>query len=253
MAQDRTATLADIRLQLRALSGEMDGLKRELTASGATLPTVSGSTLERLDGLESQLRRLTAQTEELSFRIDQIVSDGTNRLGDLEFRLVELEGGDLGSVGETRPLGSDGVTPPLVMVPPAPQPELAVGERSDFEAANAKLSAGDNAGALDGLDRFLADYPRSPMTAAVHLARGKALSGLNRHADAGRSYLEAFTLAETSDPTVASAGLLGLGQSLATLGQTREACLALGQVGARFSGLPAAEAAKTELAGLSCS
>ena len=41
------------------------------------------------------MQRLTSKSEELENRINRIVSDGTTRIGDLEFRLVELEGGDV--------------------------------------------------------------------------------------------------------------------------------------------------------------
>lgn len=253
-AQDRAATLADIRLQLRSLSGELAGLQRELDTTGATAPALSGDTLQRMDAMAAELRRLTAQTEELDYRIRRVVEDGTNRLGDLEFRLTELEGGDIGQLGATRPLGGATVAPP-VMMPPAAEtnPQLAVGERSDFVAATDLLEAGDTAAALAALDKFLTDYPRSPLTAAAQLARGQALSAQAKEKDAGRAYLEAFTLAEETDPVTASAGLLGLGQSLASLGQTREACLTLAQVAVRFPGMPSVAEANKVLSGLSCS
>ena len=256
LAADRAATLADIRLQLKALSTEIEGLKRELAPSGQKAGTTTGGTLERLDGMEAELRRLTADTEEMSYRIDRIVSDGTNRIGDLDFRLRELEGGDLGEIPETQPLGGQSGLAPLVMVPPAEtasaEPELAVGEKTDYQTAQKLLSEGDAGRALDGFERFLTDYPRSPLAASAQLGRGQALSSLGRHADAGRAYLEAFTQTETSDAAVASAGLLGLGQSLAALNQTREACLTLEQIGARYPGTAAASKAGTVLKAQSC-
>lgn len=251
-AQDRAATLADIRAQLRGLSAQMEALKSELSASGATSAPVAGGALERVDALESEIRRLTAATEALAFRIDRVVQDGTNRIGDLEYRLTELEGGEPGALPPTPPLGEDSVQSLPEAMPPAPEVELAVAERADFDTATARLKSGDAAGALDGFDRFLGDYPRSPLAPAAHLARGQALSGLGNHAAAGRAYLEAFTLAETSDDGIASAGLLGLGQSLARLEQTREACVALEQVGARYPDTAAVAAADAALAGLSC-
>ncbi|WP_138465450.1 tetratricopeptide repeat protein [Poseidonocella sp. HB161398] len=257
LAQDRTATLADIRLQLRALNTEILALKRELEPSGASEApaAVSGGALERLDGLEAELRKLTAQTEELDYRIGRVVDDGTRRVGDLNFRLTELEGGDLGQIQPPEPLGGQsGLAVPSPSSPAASEtgPELAVGETAEFDKAKELLAGGDPAAALDGFEGFLSDYPRSPLAPAAHLARGKALSALGRHADAGRAYLEAFTQTETSDEGIASAGLLGLGQSLAQLNQTREACLTLGQVEARFPGTPAAGEAQTALSRQTC-
>ncbi|MEM8581831.1 MAG: tol-pal system protein, partial [Pseudomonadota bacterium] len=88
-------TLADIRQELSVLFVEVQRLRRELSTTGSPQISLPSGGLERLDSLEAELARLTEKTEQLEFRIDQIVTDGTNRIGDLEFRLVELEGGDL--------------------------------------------------------------------------------------------------------------------------------------------------------------
>ena len=93
LAQDKTQTLADIRQELVVLNSSVMGLKRELsTTSGFGTAPAGGTVLERVDAIEAALAQLTAKTEALEFRINQIVADGTNRIGDLEFRLVELAG-----------------------------------------------------------------------------------------------------------------------------------------------------------------
>ena len=95
MAQDREQTLADIRQDLTVLFVEVQNLRRELSTTSGPSVNLSGTNIPgRVDQLEAELARLTAQTEELQNRVDRIVTDGTNRIGDLEFRLVELEGGD---------------------------------------------------------------------------------------------------------------------------------------------------------------
>jgi hypothetical protein len=56
--------------------------------------------LQRMDALEAEIRRLAALTEDLQIRVDSVVRDGTNRVGDLEFRLCELEADcDIGEPG----------------------------------------------------------------------------------------------------------------------------------------------------------
>ncbi|MFV0243756.1 MAG: tetratricopeptide repeat protein [Qingshengfaniella sp.] len=253
VAQDRAATLADIRQQLGVLSVEIGQLRRELSTTGTAMTAPArGGALERLDGIEAELRRLTARSEELEHRIERIVQDGTNRIGDLQFRLTELEGGDLGNVPGTPPLGgTEGLPPPPVVVPEAGV-ELAVGEQADFETAMDLVRTGPPAQALAALTRFVQTYPRSPLTPQAELNRGHALTSLGDRAEAGRAYLEAFTLSETDDPGVASDALFHLGKTLAGLGQTQEACVMLGQVGAAYPGTPAASGAQDTLSDLTC-
>ncbi|MCA8884934.1 MAG: tetratricopeptide repeat protein [Rhodobacteraceae bacterium] len=255
-AQDRAATLADIRQNLTVLSVELQGLKRELSTTGTAMSNGSATSgegpLARLDAIESELRRLTATTEELSHRIDRVVQDGTNRIGDLEFRLTELEGGDLGAVGQTAPLGGELPLPSTPLPPPAPQVELAVGEQADFDAAVALMTEGTPADAHDALNRFLETYPRSPLAAEAHLFRGDTLKALGNPSQAGRAYLESYTLAELSNPGLAAEALYKLGDTLAGLDQVHEACITLGQVGAAFPGTKAAEQAQSRLGGLIC-
>ena len=121
---------------------EIQNLKRELSTTGSptNLQLQGTSALGRIDGMEAALARLTAQTEELTNRVNRIVADGTNRIGDLEFRLVELEGGDISQLGQTTTLGGDmGDTQTAAISPSTPDgtggAQLAVGEQSDFDRA----------------------------------------------------------------------------------------------------------------------
>lgn len=256
-AQDRDATLADIRQQITVLEVELQGLRRELSTTGTAMDqggdADAAGPIPRLDAVEAALRALTAQVEELSFRIDRVVSDGTNRIDDLKFRLTELEGGDVGQIPPTLPLGGGALPTPVTPIPPPAAPELAVGEQADFDAAVTLAQDGTPADALAALDGFVDSYPRSPLSAEAHLFRGEMLVDLGNPTQAGRAYLESYTLAELDNPGLAAEALLKLGRTLADLGQTAEACVALGQVPARFAGTAAAEAAATALAGLACS
>jgi hypothetical protein len=105
-AQD-SQTLADIRQELSGLYITIQSLRNELTATGTLTTGAPGATpLDRLNLIEMELQRLTSRTEELEFRINRITVDGTNRLGDLEFRICEMDPGcDIGSLGSTPSLG----------------------------------------------------------------------------------------------------------------------------------------------------
>jgi tol-pal system protein YbgF len=255
-AQD-AQTLADIRQEMTVLFVEVQKLKRELSTTGTPGANVQGgSALQRIDAIEAELQRLTARTEELEFRINQVVTDGTNRIGDLEFRLCELEADcDIAALGDTPTLG--GVDVPQTPAPQPPHqapaeggPQLAVGEQADFDRAQEVLGQGDFRRAAELFATFAETYPGGPMTAQAHLQRGEALSQLGENTQAARAYLEAFS--SDQDGPVAPEALYRLGAKLGELGQTQEACVTLAEVGARFPQSDAVLSAEQARARIGC-
>ncbi|WP_299988394.1 tol-pal system protein YbgF [uncultured Ruegeria sp.] len=257
-AQDQQ-TLADIRQELTVLHVEIQRLKREFSTTGSPAPNLSGSSvLERVDAIEAELQRLTRQTEQLNQRVQNIVTDGTNRIGDLEFRLVELEGGDLSTLGETSTLG--GETQTDVAAAPSPTPtqpsvtdlgELAVGEQEDFDTASQALADGDFETAANLFAQFDQSYPGSPLASQANLRRGQALKGVGDTREAARAFLASFT--GDSEGPLAPEALFELGAALGQLGQTDQACITLGEVGVRFPTSAPAASATQEMAKLGCS
>jgi tol-pal system protein YbgF len=260
-AQD-AQTLADIRQEMSVLFVEVQRLRRELSTTGAPGVTIpGGSVIDRVNVMESELQRLTRKTEELEFRINSVVSDGTNRLGDLEFRLCELEAGcDISKLGDASTLGG-GTAPattgliqsplqPATQTPDQPTMELAVGERADFERAQEALASGDFRSAADLFATFNETYPGGPLSAEADLNRGQALTQLDDVRGAARAYLSAFTSDQTGPK--APEALFRLGDSLGRLGQTQEACTTLQEVGLRFPQSQSVTQAQETRARLGC-
>ncbi len=253
-AQSRDESLADIRQELSFLYVEMQRLKQELSTTGSAEGVSSqGTLLQRLDALEGELRRITGKVEELEFRVEKIVADGTNRIGDLEFRLVELEGGDVSTLGETSTLGGEITNPVTIPVTPPDDgnTELAVSEQVDFEAAMTAYDNADYRRSADLFANFTTAYPGGPLTGEAHFWRGEALAELGEWSSAARSYLQSFSSAPNS--TFAPKALLRLGVSLANIGQVEEACQTLNEVNLRYPTSDAASEALAEMAGLACS
>ena len=260
-AQDRAQTLADIRQEMSVLWMEVQNLRRELSTTGGPQTNIQGTSIpDRVNSIEAELSRLTARTEELSNRIDRIVADGTNRIGDLEFRLVELEGGDVSRLGETSTLGG-GAAPavPAPAQPPATPPaaggggagpELAMGEQMDFERAKGALDRGEFQQAATELARFTDTYPGSPLAGEAHFWRGEALSALGDQSGAARAYLDSFS----GDPQgiMAADALLQLGLALDRLGQRQESCVMLGEVTVRFPSSAASVEAQAARGSMGC-
>ncbi len=249
-AQD---TLADIRQELATLLVEVQRLRRELSTTGTASLDLSGtSALQRIDTMEAELRRLTGQTEQIENRVNSVVTDGTNRIGDLQFRLCELEPGcDIATIGETAPLG--GTAAPTAAPPPPANPvigELAIGEKVDFDRARAVLDQGDFRAAADLFATFTQTYTAGALTGQAHFYRGRALAELGDPNEAAFAFLESFS--GSPDGERAPDALLDLGLTLMELGQTENACSTLGEVTTRFPENPASLQAQTARATLIC-
>ncbi len=256
-AQDRTQTLADIRSELAALAAEFNALKAELVSTGAAASgAAGGDALQRMDTIEAELSRLTARTEAVELKLNRVVADGTNRIGDIEYRLCEVtEGCDPTSLGATSVLGGDtgGAVAAPVVTDPAPAAggaELAVSEQADFDRAKEVLGTGDFRGAEQLFATFAQSYPGGPLTQEALFLRGEALTSLGETSNAARAYLDAFSAAP--DGTRAPDALLKLGQGLGSLGQVPEACVTLAEVGVRYPGSMAATQASVAMQGLAC-
>ncbi len=259
VAQDRAQTLADVRQDLTVLYVEVQKLKRELSTTGTPGVKLGGTTaLERIDAIEAELKRLTAKTEEVTNRVDRVVADGTNRIGDLEFRLVELEGGDVSKLGKTTTLGGTAEAERVAAARVAPVispsagsgPEMAVGEQADFDRAKAAYDAGSYDAAITQFEAFAQTYTGGALTTEAHFWRGKSLAALGNTSAAAKAYLEAYS--GDPDGIMAPDALLELGLSLDTLGAADEACTMLGELTSKFPGSAASEEAQVARTNMGC-
>jgi tol-pal system protein YbgF len=261
-AQDRAQTLADIRAELGALAAEFNALKAELVSSGAAATgAAGGDALQRMDTIEAELARLTARTEAVELKLNRVVSDGTNRIGDLEYRLCEVtEGCDPATLGATSTLGDAGgatATPVATDTGAGTAAatgtggtELAVAEKEDFDRAKEVLGSGDFPGAAALFATYAQSYPGGPLVPEAHFLRGEALSKQGDTGNAARAYLDAFSAAP--EGPLAPDALLKLGEGLGALGQVPEACVTLAEVGTRFPGSLAATQSTVAMQGFGC-
>jgi len=267
-AQTNDETLADIRQELSVLYVELRKLKRELNTTGSAGQLSSGGTLlDRVNAIESELQRLTAKTEQLEHRVQSVAEDGANRIGDLEFRLCELESDcDVGALGEGSTLGGIATGPASGMDggegsggtagedaasgTDSDMPQLAVSEEADFERAKAALDAGNYAEAAEQFATFQRSYPGGPLTARAGLLRGEALEKSGQLKEAARAYLDTFS-ADQAGPDAPQA-LSRLGWALGQLGQVEQACVTLSEVSNRFPDSAAVSDARATMSDLGC-
>ncbi len=264
VAQDRAQTLAEIKAELSMLMADFNGLKAELVQNGAAQSgAAGGDALQRLDAIEAELMRLTAKTEEVELKVNRVVADGTNRVGDIEYRLCEVTTGcDVAALGATTTLGGDvaavgGEVPVvadtgsgLIIGDTGGGVEMAANEQKDFDRAQEVLATGDFRTAADLFATFAQSFPGGPLTQQALFQRGEALTQLGETADAARAYLDAYS-GQPTGPYAADS-LLKLGQGLGELGQVPDACVTLGEVDVRFPGTIQATNAQVSMQGLGC-
>lgn len=256
-AQDQT--LADIRQELEHVYGEILRLRRELSTTGsAGLPVASSApALQRIDALEQEVRRLTGDVEQQQFKIDRVVKDGTNRIGDLEFRLCELEAGcNVMNLDRTAPLGGmvvpkQGNAGGNTRIKPVVSSDVTVSEQSSFNQAFSAFEADDYANAAAMFESFALAFPGGPLSGEAYFWRGEALAASENWNDAALSFLESFSGSPAG--VKAPNALYRLGISLEKLGQVQEACLMLSEVPVRYPAAGVVSQANAEYTGLGCS
>lgn len=253
------ATLADLRAQLRGLSAEMQALRAELNASGAAGFQAAGgeSAIDRMNAIETNIARLTGQTERLQNRIGQIVTDGTRRINDIEFRLCEMDPAcDLGALMTQPDLGSlaQGGAAVAPMIAPGPATASASpasdAEQAEFDRAQKVLGQGDFHRAAELFATFAQTHAGGPLTANALFLRGAALDSAGDAQGAGAAWLEAFAAAP--DGPQAGASLLGLARVIADSGDPLAACLYLAEIPARFPDSAAGDEAERRMTALDC-
>lgn len=246
LAPAQADTVADLRAELTALSGVVADLARELSSGSVEAqPDFDGALIDRVERIRDELARLTGRAEELEFRIRRTIDEASNRLGDLEFRMTELEGGDTSALPPTRPL--DGGVQPSDS---NDAPQLAAGEQSAFDTARTLAEEGDHDAAADALKQFLEFYPGSPLGADASILLGEMHRARGAETDAARVYLNLY-LADP-DGEDAPRALLALGESLGRLEQREEACIMLDELLDRFATSPQAAEASEARARLAC-
>jgi tol-pal system protein YbgF len=230
-----------------------------VSSGAAATGAAGGDALQRMDTIEAELARLTARTEEVELKLNRVVADGTNRIGDIEYRLCEVtEGCDPTTLSATTVLGDagGGVVAPVATdtgagtEPATGTTELAVAEQADFDRAKEVLGQGDFPGAAALFATYAQSYPGGPLVPEAHYLRGEALTKQGDTGNAARAYLDAFSAAPQGP--FAPDALLKLGEGLGALGQVPEACVTLAEVGTRFPGSLAATQSTVAMQGFGC-
>lgn len=234
------AELADIRARLGGQVGSVVNTPQSGGTGGG------GVSSDRFNQLEGEIRRLTAQVEQMQNQLTRISQDATRRFGDIEFRLNELEGNP--TDGAVQPLGGTPSTQDSVGA--VIEPRVSVSEQGDLDRAAQDVEQGRFDQAEDRLRQFLNEFQGSPLTADAWYWLGESQFVRGQHAEAARSYLNGYNFDRQGRE--ASKNLYKLGVTLGRLGQLNEACLTLREVGAQFPNSAEVGQASAEADQLTC-
>ncbi len=241
----------DLRYRLSVIDAELADIRARLgeaPSSGGTGGDATGAgAMLQLDRLEAEIRQLTGKIEQMAFEQRSVAEDAARRFGDIEFRLTELEGGDISALAPVLPLGAAGAGSVI-----GAGPEVSISERGDLDRAIEDVKQGRFDQGEDRLRGFLTAYPGSPLEGEALYWLGESQFVRGAFQNAARSYLDGYN----TDRASASApkNLYRLGVTLGRLGQLNEACLTLREVRNQFPTGPAdiLDAADAESSALNC-
>jgi tol-pal system protein YbgF len=252
------------------------------TIIGAGSAAANLQTEDRINQIEQDLRELTGRVEEQGNSIVQIRNQLDRTLADLQMRVagVEQRLGIAPAIppGTTPPQSPtpaiDGSIPatPMNLPPAANEPAPAtsptvqpLGTTVDapvgtppsdpmqaYENAIALLKQRDYVVAEKSLEEFIRTYPGHDLTQNAKYWLGESYFAQNKYDKAARIFAEGYQ--QYPKGPKAPDNLLKMGLSLAALGNTADACVALQQIGKEYAtGANAVNTrAKAEIKRLKC-
>jgi tol-pal system protein YbgF len=253
--RQRVEQLEEQLVDLQVVIGTLESLARTPGAASAS-PTfrsgpgggagLSAAEAGRLDGLETQIRALTAQVEQLAERLSQgggapppvARAEPPPRAPQGGFGTTTIQpGGDGGRV-----LSDGGPQLPaqgrVAVAPPPAIPPSADGQapKQLYETAYGYLLQQDYASAEAAFDDFLRRYPNDPLAGNAQYWLGESHFVRGQYKAAAGAFLKGYQTYARSNKAPDS--LLKLAMSLDRLGQRDAACSSYGELGQRFPNAP---------------
>ncbi len=194
----------------------------------------------QIDQMALELRNLTGQVEQISFRLMQTQTRLDKLVADIDFRLSALEKGTVGDSGSTGDgnIPGEGAAPPAGKAAAAADPAAPTNSTADqspeaqYATAFNLLRGGDYPAAADAFKAFLAAHPDHRLSGNAVYWLGETFYVRNQYQEAASYFLEGFQ--KYSDSPKGADNMLKLGMTLAALGHQMEACQTLTEIGTTY-------------------
>jgi tol-pal system protein YbgF len=257
----RVDQLEEQLVDLQVVIGTLESLAKQGGGGATTSPAFrqgaapsagaySASEVARIDGLETQIRALTAQLEQLADQVRSL----SGRRGALPpgaeppGGTAPQQGGRFGQTTVTTdPIGSllsessAQLPPPQRQVSNTLPPAGAIADpgaaKQVYEAAYGSLLQQDYGAAEAGFDDFLKRYPNDPLASNAQYWLGESFFVRGQFKQAAAAFLKGYQAYSRSGKAPDS--LLKLAMSLDRLGQRDAACSSYAELTAKFPNAPA--------------
>lgn len=244
-AQMDSREAIDLQHQLQELKRDIQILRDQRGGpTGSPAPTrlspdasgsseITGQLLSRVANLEDQMRRLRGRVDEVANQTQRLDDDVNKKIGDLNFRIQSVEGGQSAPPGRAPVPPSPG-QPPSASPSPAAAPGAAVRRTPEIalQDGSAALARRDYTGAEAAAREVLNNNKTSPRVYDAQFLLAQSLSGRKEYSQAAIAYDDAYK--RNRKGVRAPDALLGLANSLNAIGERRAACDTVTQIRSEF-------------------
>ncbi len=266
-AQAQSSSVKALLDRVERLQRELATLQRHVykgepppsSATAAASSDLSGSQAARLEvrmsQFENQLRGLTGQLEEQSFRMNKLSQQLDALITDVDRRLQRFEGGGAALAADGQPGVLGSVDPNAVAAVQSRESAGAAAAGSpqaQYDSAFRLLSQTKYQEASRAFGAFLEQHGDHQLAGNAKYWLGETYYVQGQYTEAAVTFAEGFQ--EYPDSVKAPDNLLKLGKSLAALDQTEDACGTFGELIKRYTAAAPTilQQAKTERNRLGC-
>ena len=196
------------------------------TVSGGS--DIAAALVDRVARLEDEIRELRGRLEQSENARQRMADDLSKQISDLSFRL------DNGAGAAPPPRAPAPAAPPPVPLGTAPAAPTAPGKRTPelaIQEGNAALARRDYA-AAEAAAREVIGGPKTPRVVDAQFLLAEALQGKKDYQGAAIAFDDTYNRVRTG--AHAQDSLIGLANSLSSIGEKRAACATMDKLKAEF-------------------